>query len=100
MFLGVTGETKDYVFEADKKEKNLNFHLILNENPLLNYVELPADLKPLEYQNILCGIIRGAFYTLNLTGRVFVIKDGLKFNNEPTVIRVEMKKEVVTYGDD
>lgn len=55
-------------------------------------MELPADLKSLEYQNILCGAIRGAFSMIGLSGKVFVIKDGLKFNNEPTIFRVEMKK--------
>jgi hypothetical protein len=33
-------------------------------------------------------VIRGAFFTLGLDGKVFVLKDGLKFNNEPTIIRV------------
>lgn len=92
MFLGVVGEVRDYRFEAEKRDKNITFHLVLHENPLLANVELPPDLKSLEYQNILCGAIRGAFAVLGLSGKVFVIKDGLKFNNEPTIFRVEMKK--------
>ena len=80
MFLGVSAEVKDYVFESGKVSK-LNFYITINQNPLLNYVDLPADLKPLEYQNILCGVLRGAFDTLNLTGKVTVSRDSLKQPN-------------------
>lgn len=59
---------------------------------MLNYVELPSDLQPLEYQNIVCGIIRGAFYTLNLSGKVSVSRDTLKQPNEGTIIHAQMRK--------
>ena len=93
MFLGVVGEISEERYESDKKDKNITFHLTLNENPLLTNVELPPDLKSLEYQNLICGAIRGAFSMLGLTGKVYVIKDGLKFNNEPTTFRVEMRRK-------
>ena len=47
MFLGVTAVFSDYKFEAQKREKNLSFNLTITDNPLLTYVELPADLKAL-----------------------------------------------------
>lgn len=66
MFLGVVGEVRDEVYELEKKTKNVSFNLVFTENPLLNFVELPQDMKALEYQNIICGTIRGAFHTVRL----------------------------------
>jgi len=54
MFLGVTCEVSNYV------EKDNCFSLILNDNPLIDYVELPKHLQGLSYSNIICGVIRGA----------------------------------------
>lgn len=36
------------------------FSLILDPNPLTDFVELPEDKQKLNYSNILCGVIRGA----------------------------------------
>lgn len=36
------------------------FSLILDQNPLTDFVELPEDHPNLLYSNILCGVIRGA----------------------------------------
>ena len=53
MFLGVTARVE----MGDDKE----FSLILDENPLLDFVELPQNLSTsLWYDNIICGVIRGA----------------------------------------
>ena len=55
MFLGVTATVANY--DANKKE----FSLILDENPLAEFVELPDEYKDsLWYCNIYCGVIRGA----------------------------------------
>ena len=40
-----------------------SFHLVLEENPLAEWVELPDDGRAQEelwYSNLLCGVIRGA----------------------------------------
>jgi hypothetical protein len=47
MFLGVVGEVRDEVYELDKKTKNVSFNLVIMENPLLNFVELPQDMRAL-----------------------------------------------------
>lgn len=42
---------------------NKQFSLVLDENPLADFVELPDDGRAqdeLWYSNILCGVIRGA----------------------------------------
>lgn len=36
------------------------FSLILEQNPLVDFVELPEDHPNLLYSNIICGVIRGA----------------------------------------
>jgi hypothetical protein len=54
MFLGVTAQTTNW----DPKKNE--FSLILDDNPLIEYVELPDNCSNLIYANILCGVIRGA----------------------------------------
>ena len=57
MFLNVTPSVTSW--SPDNKQ----FSLILDENPLADFVELPDDGRAqdeLWYSNILCGILRGA----------------------------------------
>ena len=54
MFLGVEAA----IDNMNMKDKS--FSLILKSNPLTDYVQLPEDMKNLNYSNLLCGIIRGA----------------------------------------
>jgi hypothetical protein len=54
MFLGVTAQVASW--SADEKE----FSLVLDDNPLTDFVELPEGYSNLFYSNILCGVIRGA----------------------------------------
>ena len=52
MFLGVTAE----VVGATATEFSLQFA----ENPLAEFVELPDQYSALIYNNMLCGVLRGA----------------------------------------
>lgn len=55
MFLNITPVVGNW--NADSRE----FSLILDENPLAEFVELPEDAaRHLWYSNILCGVIKGA----------------------------------------
>ena len=54
MFLNTTPTVTSW--SADAKE----FSLILDENPLAEFVELGPAQEGLYYSNILCGVIRGA----------------------------------------
>lgn len=40
--------------------------LILTDNPLTEFVELPEEYRELRYCNILCGVIRGALAMLSM----------------------------------
>jgi hypothetical protein len=42
------------------------FSLILEDNPLSEFVELPEDGKNLYYCNIICGILRGALEMVSM----------------------------------
>ncbi len=63
MFLGVKCEVSN--FTVADKEKGCSFLLILADNPLNDYVELPEHLSALNYSNMICGVIRGALSTVN-----------------------------------
>ncbi len=53
-FLGVTPTVAKW--SADGKECSL----LLDENPLAVFVELPAARRGLLFSNLLCGVLRGA----------------------------------------
>jgi hypothetical protein len=54
MFLGITAQVSNW--DSKKNE----FSIVLEENPLVDFVELPETHQALSYSNILCGVIRGA----------------------------------------
>jgi len=54
MFLGVTASVGNW--NADGTECSL----VLEENPLADFVELPDSCQGLCYCNVLCGVLRGA----------------------------------------
>ena len=76
MFLGVYAEVADW----DSEGKTCS--LILNENPLNDFVVLPPNIKnELWYSNVLTGIIRGALEMINLKVRATFEKDTLRGDN-------------------
>jgi hypothetical protein len=94
MFLGVTAEVAN--FDQDGKA----FSLILNENPLSDFVVLPLQYQKLCYSNVLCGVIRGSLEMLNMKVNVYFKKDTLR-GQDQNEIRVELKEIVKDrYEDD
>ena len=65
MFLGINCDVQNFV------EKDNCFSLILQDNPLTDFVELPKHLSGLYYSNLICGVIRGALESVN---EIFLIK--------------------------
>lgn len=53
MFLGITAQMTNW--DARRNE----FSLVIDDNPLIEFVELPESHNNLNYCNILCGVIRG-----------------------------------------
>jgi len=64
MFLGVTAQVTSW--SPDEKE----FSLVLDDNPLTDFVELPEGFSALFYSNILCGVIRGALEMVSINDKV------------------------------
>ena len=54
MFLGITPVVTNWSPAGDE------FSLLIENNPLIDFVELPEGHNRLNYSNILCGALRGA----------------------------------------
>ena len=64
MFLGVYADVTNWDQQGQKCS------LILRDNPLSDFVVLPANIRnELWYSNVLTGIIRGALEMINLKVR-------------------------------
>ncbi|EFA78523.1 trafficking protein particle complex subunit 3 [Heterostelium album PN500] len=97
MFLGVTCQISDW--DAEKKE----FHLIIEDNPLIDFVELPEHLKhKLYYSNILCGVIRGALEMVQMKVKCTFVKCALSDESasEIKVVLEEVLSDMAPVGYD
>lgn len=54
MYLGITPVISNWSPAGDE------FSLLLENNPLTDFVELPEGHDSLNYSNILCGVLKGA----------------------------------------
>ena len=54
MFLGIVPVVTNWSPAGDE------FSLLIENNPLIDFVELPEGHNQLNYSNILCGALRGA----------------------------------------
>ena len=87
MFLGITPTITNW--SADNKE----FSLVLDENPLSEFVELPETLLDLWYSNIYCGVIRGALEMVYMVVEVVFVQDVLR-GDPITEMRVKFVKSL------
>ena len=67
------------------------FSLILPENPLAEFVELPAEALQggLRYSNVLAGVIRGALEMVQIQTQCDFVSDTLR-GDEVTELRVKL----------
>ena len=70
------------------------FILILGENPITDYVELPSFgiQEAFHYQAIIPGIIRGAFEMLHMQVECNILNCNLLNASAPTQIKVKLVK--------
>ncbi|SCU92938.1 LAMI_0E12640g1_1 [Lachancea mirantina] len=97
IFLNITPQVTNW---ANNKEA---FSLLLDENPLSDFVELPMDaVKELWYSNILCGVLKGALEMVQLDCDVFFVNDVLR-GDQSTEIRIKLNrvlKDEIPAGED
>lgn len=87
MYLGITPSVTNWSPAGDE------FSLILENNPLVDFVELPDNHNTLVYSNLLCGVLRGALEMVSSPnpdpgisrtqslkgGRVLILRPCLRF---------------------
>lgn len=66
MFLGVTATVTNWDAEGT------TCSLVLEDNPLVDFVELPDTCQGLQYCNLLSGVIRGALEMVGLLLSPFI----------------------------
>eukprot|EP01035_Chromulina_nebulosa_P017934 gene17934-23556_t len=84
MFLGITADVTSWNSEGTACS------LILYENPLSDFVELPIQYSDLVYCNILIGVIKGALEMVQLQVDCKFVRDVLR-GDELSEIRLELK---------
>jgi len=95
-FLGITPIVNNW------SEDGKSCSLILEENPLVTFVELPEEQSELQFSNIICGVIRGALEVIQMRVEVSFVKDALK-GDDVTELRLTLLELLVDEpppGDD
>jgi len=87
MYLGVSPSVANWSAANDE------FSLLIDTNPLTEYVELPDHLGQLKYSNILLGVIRGALEMVQIEVQVWFVQDCLK-GDSTTEVRVKFIRKL------
>jgi len=90
IFMNITPSTTNW----DKESRS--FHLVFDENPLADFVELPDDGRAqdeLWYSNILCGVLRGALEMVQMQVDIRFVSDVLR-GNDTTEMRVALVRMI------
>lgn len=90
MFLNTVPQVEN--FSSD----GTSFSLILTENPLAEFVELPLTQYPkihkeLWYSQLYCGVLRGALQMVQLDTDVYFVRDSIR-GDDKTEIRLKLNK--------
>lgn len=96
MYLGITPVITNWNATGDE------FSLLLENNPLTEFVELPEGHSNLNYSCLLCGVLKGAMEMIQMEVAVWFVQDQLKGDNV-TEIRVKFVRrleDAVPAGED
>ncbi|KAG5626463.1 hypothetical protein H5410_011681 [Solanum commersonii] len=96
MFLGITATVTNWDVEGT------TCSLILEDNPLVDFVELPDTCQGLYYCNILSGVVRGALEMVSMKTEVTWLRDMLR-GDDAFELQLKLLKQVpeeYPYKDD
>ncbi|GAB2216958.1 hypothetical protein Droror1_Dr00000111 [Drosera rotundifolia] len=96
MFLGVSASVTNWNVEGT------TCSLVLEDNPLVDFVELPDTCQGLYYCNILSGIVRGALEMVSMKTEVTWLRDMLR-GDDVFELQLKLLKQVpeeYPYKDD
>ncbi|GAA0138415.1 hypothetical protein LIER_00167 [Lithospermum erythrorhizon] len=96
MFLGVTASVGNWDTEGS------TCTMVLEDNPLVDFVELPDTCQGLYYCNVLSGVIRGALEMVSMKTEVTWLRDMLR-GDDAYELQVKLRKQVpeeYPYKDD
>lgn len=66
MYLGITPVVSNWSPAGDE------FSLLIENNPLIDFVELPDGHNSLNYSNIFCGVLKGALEMVHIFSSHFL----------------------------
>ncbi|XP_077976856.1 trafficking protein particle complex subunit 3-like isoform X2 [Glandiceps talaboti] len=87
MYLGISPAITNWSPAGDE------FSLLVESNPLTDFVEIPEKHGNLYYSNILCGVLRGALEMVQMEVKVWFTQDALRGDNT-TEIRLKFIKRL------
>ncbi|XP_008805398.2 trafficking protein particle complex subunit 3-like isoform X2 [Phoenix dactylifera] len=96
MFLGVTATVTNWNAEGT------TCSLVLEDNPLVDFVELPDTCQGLHYCNILSGVLRGALEMVSMKTEITWVRDMLH-GDDAYELQAKLVKQVpeeYPYKDD
>lgn len=96
MYLGIQPVVSNWSAAGDE------FSLLIENNPLTDFVELPPGHSQLNFSNILCGVLKTALEMVQMEVDVRFVQDTLKGDNI-TEIRLKFVKrleDAVPVGED
>uniref|UniRef100_A0A0X3NWV0 Trafficking protein particle complex subunit n=1 Tax=Schistocephalus solidus TaxID=70667 RepID=A0A0X3NWV0_SCHSO len=95
LFLGIAPTVTKFSAAGDE------FSLILESNPLTEFVDLPANHPGLLYCNVLPGAIRGALHNVQLEVTARIVQDQLR-GDKVNEIRVKFVRRIkeICVGED
>lgn len=87
MYLGIQPVVSNWSAAGDE------FSLLIENNPLTDFVELPPGHSQLNFSNILCGVLKAALEMVQMEVDVRFVQDTLKGDNI-TEIRLKFVKRL------
>lgn len=96
LFLNTTASVTDW------SPDGTSCSLVLDSNPLSDFVQLPEELQSLKYNNIICGVIEGALEMVNIQVECDCVRDIVQ-GDQATELRlqlIESRSEQYPFKDD